>query len=96
MRCGRCRGTGWGERWMTPWASGADDFRERPGPTHVPRLWRGEHVADPLVGPIASLQQGESLEGEGGAGTIADEVFDALETPRHVAIRERDADTGVD
>jgi autotransporter-associated beta strand protein len=31
----------WGERWITPWASGADDFRFRPVPTRVPRLWRG-------------------------------------------------------
>ena len=35
---------------MTPWASGADDFRARPGPIQVPRLLPaiGRHLLEDL------------------------------------------------
>jgi hypothetical protein len=52
----------------------------------------GERVADSLGDAVARLDQEKPLESESGSGAIADEVFEALEIPRHVAIREGDAD----
>jgi hypothetical protein len=56
----------------------------------------GERVADPLRPAVSAREQGESLEGEGGAGAIAQEVFEALEVVRDVAISERDTHARID
>jgi len=66
-----------------PRASGAD-----PGAALV----AGERVADAIRTTVTAREQGEPLEGEGGAGAVAQEVFGAPELSRHVAIREGDAD----
>jgi hypothetical protein len=66
------------------------------GPDPGAAFVAGERVADPLRPAVSGLEQEESLEGEGGAGAIAQEVFEALEVVRDVAISERDAHARID
>ena len=63
-----------------------------PGGGLVPR----EHVAD--LGNVAvwAASHGEPFQGKGWPGAIPQQVFQALKIARHVAIDERDPDTGVD
>jgi hypothetical protein len=56
----------------------------------------GDRVADPLRPAAAGLDQEQPLEGEGRACAIADEVREALEVARDVAIRKRHAHACVD
>jgi hypothetical protein len=67
---------------MTPWASAADDSRERAWPIEMPRfLWRGSAERIRSGGAVAGQNHGEPVEGEGGADTIADEVLGAPVMP---------------
>ena len=66
------------------------------GPDPGAAFVAGERVADPLRPAVSGLEQGEPLEGEGGAGAIADEVLEALEVSRDVAISERDTHARID
>jgi hypothetical protein len=42
------------------------------------------------------LRSGDSLEREGRTCPASQEIFQTLKTARHIAVDERDADTGVD
>jgi hypothetical protein len=66
--------------------------RADPCATLVP----GQRVADAFGAAVAAREQEESLEREGGPGTIPEEALEALEVARHVAVQEGDADARVD
>ena len=57
----------------------------------VPR----QHVADSRDAAVCAAVHGESLQCEGGPGAIPQEMFEATEIVRHVAVHERDADARV-
>ena len=59
-------------------------------------LVAGERVADAFGAAVAAREKGEPLEREGGPGTGAQEMLEALEVARHVAVYEGDADARVD
>jgi hypothetical protein len=48
-------------------------------------------MTDPLRPAVSGLEEKQPLECECGAGAIADEVLEALEVARDVAVGERDA-----
>ncbi len=54
-----------------------------------------EHIADAGDAAIFAADH-EPLQCEGGPGAIPQEVFPTLEIARHIAVDERDADTGID
>ena len=56
----------------------------------------GQRVADALGAAVPSGEESEPLEREGGPGTGAQEMLEALEVARHVAVYEGDADARVD
>jgi hypothetical protein len=55
-----------------------------------------QHVADSSDAAGGAGDRGESLESEGGPGAIPQQMFETLEIARHVAVEERDPDTGID
>ena len=61
-----------------------------PPPDPVGGFVSGEHVAD--VGDAAgwAADHGQSLQCKGGPGAVPQQVFQALEVARHVAVDERD------
>jgi len=63
-----------------------------PGGGFVPR----QHVADAGNPAGWAADHGESLECEGGPGAVSEKVLKTLKIARHVAVDERDPDTGVD
>ena len=48
------------------------------------------------IRPSRAADHGEPLEREGGPGTVSQQVFEAPKIARHIAVDERDPDTGVD
>jgi hypothetical protein len=56
----------------------------------------GEHVADAGDAAACVTRHRESLERKGWPGARPQQVFEALEIARHIAVDERDPDTGVD
>jgi hypothetical protein len=65
----------------------------RPDP--VGGFLSGQHVADAGDPAVWAADHGESLEGEGGPGTVSEEMFQTLKIAWHVAVDERDPDTRV-
>jgi hypothetical protein len=55
-----------------------------------------QHVADAGDAAVCAADHGEPLEREGGAGAVSQQVFEAPKIARHIAVDERDPDTGVD
>ena len=62
--------------------------RPDPGGGFVPR----EHVADLGDRAVWAADHGEPLKGEGGAGAVSQQVFQALKVAGHIAVDERDPD----
>jgi aspartyl-tRNA synthetase len=57
-------------------------LRLRPGPTHVPRLWRGSVERMRSGSPSRARLQGKPLERECGAGAVAQEMHHFFTAPR--------------
>ena len=55
----------------------------------------GQHVADAGYPAVWAADHGEPLEGEGGPGTVSQDMFQTLKIARHVSVDERDPDTRV-
>ena len=65
------------------------------GPDPVGGFVSGQHVADAGYPAVWAADHGEPLEGEGGPGTVSQEMFQTLKIARHVSVDERDPDTRV-
>jgi len=59
-------------------------------------LVSGEHVADFGCAAACVMCHRESLERKGWPGAIPQQVLQALKIARHVAVDERDPNTGID
>ena len=66
------------------------------GSDPVGRLMSRQHVADASDLAICTAAHGESLERKGWPGAIPQQVLQTLKIARHVAVDERDPNTGVD
>jgi hypothetical protein len=66
------------------------------GSDPVRRLMSRQHVADASDLAVCTAAHGESLEREGWPGAIPQQVLQAPKIARHVAVDERDPNTGVD
>ena len=56
----------------------------------------GEHVADSGCAAVCTVPHGEPLQREGRPCTVSQQVLEALKIAGHIAVDERDPDTGVD
>jgi len=56
----------------------------------------GQHVADSGCAAVWAADHGEPLEREGGPGAVPQQVFETPKIAGHIAVDERDPDTGVD
>ena len=65
------------------------------GPDPVGGFVSGQHVADAGYSAVWAADHGEPLEGEGGPGTVSQEMLQTLKIARHVSVDERDPDTRV-
>ena len=65
------------------------------GPDPVGDFVSGQHVADAGYPAVWAADHGEPLEGEGGPGTVSQEMFQTLKIARHISVDERDPDTRV-
>ena len=66
------------------------------GADPVGRFVPGQHVTDAGDPAVWAADHGEPLEGEGGPGTVSQEMFQTLKIARHIAVDERDPDAGID
>jgi hypothetical protein len=62
----------------------------------VGRLMSRQHVADASDLAVCTAAHGESLERKGWPGAIPQQVLQALKIAGHVAVDERDPNTGID
>ena len=65
------------------------------GPDPVGGFVSGQHVADAGYPAVWAADHGEPLKGEGGPGTVSQEMFQTLKIARHISVDERDPDTRV-
>jgi len=66
------------------------------GPDPVGGFVSGQHVPDASDPAASTADHGESLECEGGPGAVSEKMLETPKIARHVAVDERDPDTGVD